>query len=372
MRARGFRPGRAATAVAVLAALGPAGIVFSREPALPLLGTLAARLSEPDGHFDSDNLVSNETAYLQVADQLERLGLRGGAYLGVGPEQNFSYLPRVRPRWAFILDIRRDNLLQHLLFNWILETAEEPAEYLCRLLSRPCPRGLARGRPLVEVLRAVEAVPPREETLEAGLRAAFTHIEGRLAFPLSEADRGALRRRARAYFEGQLELRFESHRQGRRRHHPTYRALVLARSPSGRFGHFLSSPEDYRVVRDLARAGRLVPVVGDFAGPSALPRIGAFLRERRHEVSAFYVSNVEFYLFRNDVFDRFAANVAGLPRRPGAVFIRACFGYAWTHPATLPGHRSATVLQRLEAFLKRQGQEPFATYEELALHEYLR
>jgi hypothetical protein len=363
---------RSIAAVARAAVLAAAASAASAPQASPRPGELAARLSEPDGYFDSDNLVSNETAYLQVADRLERLGLRGGAYLGVGPEQNFSYIPRLRPRWAFILDVRRDNLLQHLLFNWILETAEEPAEYLCRLLSRPCPRGLARGRPLVEVLRAVEAVPPREEALEAGLRAAFDHIEGRLAFPLSDADRAAIRRRARAFFEGQLDLRFESHRQGRRRHHPTYRALLLARSPSGRFGHFLSSPEDYRVVRDLARAGRLVPVVGDFAGPSALAAVGAFLRERRLEVSAFYVSNVEFYLFRNAVFDRFAANVARLPRRPGAVFIRACFGYARTHPATLSGHRSATVLQRLDAFLARQGRAPFATYEELALHEYLR
>src|SRR6185503_10107866 len=34
------------------------------------LAPLSAQLSEPGGYFDSDNLISNETSYLQVAEQL--------------------------------------------------------------------------------------------------------------------------------------------------------------------------------------------------------------------------------------------------------------------------------------------------------------
>src|SRR3954469_7446663 len=79
------------------------------------LGPLSAELSEPGGYFDTDNLISNETSYLQVADQLAQ-GPTGGVYLGVGPEQNFSFIARVKPRYAFIVDIRRQNLLQHFLF----------------------------------------------------------------------------------------------------------------------------------------------------------------------------------------------------------------------------------------------------------------
>src|SRR5436853_413002 len=54
-------------------------------------GRLHARLSEPGGFFQSENVVSNETSYLHVLDAMRRIGVRGGAYIGVGPDQNYSY-----------------------------------------------------------------------------------------------------------------------------------------------------------------------------------------------------------------------------------------------------------------------------------------
>ena len=86
---------------------------------------LVARISEPGGYFDSDNLISNESSYLHVLGAMRRLGVAGGAYVGVGPDQNFSYIAQVRPRIAFIIDIRRDNLLQHLLFKSLFENGAE-------------------------------------------------------------------------------------------------------------------------------------------------------------------------------------------------------------------------------------------------------
>src|SRR5215210_4329991 len=78
---------------------------------------LSARLSEQGGYFDSDNLISNETSYLHVLGKLRELGVSNGVYIGVGPDQNFTYISKIRPRMAIIIDIRRDNLLQHLLFK---------------------------------------------------------------------------------------------------------------------------------------------------------------------------------------------------------------------------------------------------------------
>ena len=49
-----------------------------------------AQLSEPGGYFDTDNLISNERSYLHVVPALRAAGLAGGAYIGVGPDQNFS------------------------------------------------------------------------------------------------------------------------------------------------------------------------------------------------------------------------------------------------------------------------------------------
>ena len=56
-----------------------------------------------------------------------------------------------------------------------------------------------------------------------------------------------------------------------------------------------------------------MPVVGNFAGPKALRAVGRYIRERGATVAAFYVSNVEQYLFQDNLFDDFARNVATLP-----------------------------------------------------------
>ena len=61
---------------------------------------LSARLSEPGGYFDSDNLISNETSYLHVMAKLKEIGVSGGVYVGVGPDQSFSYIAKIRPRMA--------------------------------------------------------------------------------------------------------------------------------------------------------------------------------------------------------------------------------------------------------------------------------
>lgn len=54
--------------------------------------------SEEGGYFRSDNFVSNETSYLYIIDKMKELGATGGAYLGVGPEQNFTYIAKIRSK----------------------------------------------------------------------------------------------------------------------------------------------------------------------------------------------------------------------------------------------------------------------------------
>ena len=84
--------------------------------------SLTGRLSEEDGTFVSrsgspDNLLSNENSISSVAAELAARVKPGGVYLGVGPEQNFTYMAATRPRFAFIVDIRRGNLDLHLISN---------------------------------------------------------------------------------------------------------------------------------------------------------------------------------------------------------------------------------------------------------------
>ena len=138
----------------------------SDETPTPPLRELIDTLSEPGGYFDTDNLVSNETSFAQVLDDLEPMG---GAYIGVGPQQNFNYIARLRPRWAFIVDIRRENMLQHLLFNAILTQAETPFQYLCWLFSKPLDteNEVPPGAKIDEMLVHFEKAGPSKKILEA-------------------------------------------------------------------------------------------------------------------------------------------------------------------------------------------------------------
>jgi hypothetical protein len=369
-------------AVLAIASLGASCTREPRPPATPATSTsdvaiqlapLSAELSEPSGYFDTDNLISNETSYLQVADQLADSVPKGGVYVGVGPDQNFTYIARVRPRYAFILDIRRQNMLQHLLFSALLAQAGDPYHYLCLLFSRTCPAatpGGARGG-VEGVLQALDAEKPSEAAFAANLEAAYQHIEGTLEFSLRAKDRTDIRNIYRAFFDEQAEIRFRSFGRTSGTYHPTYRMLLTARSPSGRFGSFLDSREDYDFVRGLSRAQRIVPVVGDFAGPKALRNIGRWVREHGLIVSAFYTSNVEFYLLRDGAFGRFVANLRELPSGPESVLIRSCFDYGRPHPAKIPGHRSVLLVQRLPRFLELESAGAYASDWDVCTADYL-
>ena len=75
-------------------------------------------------------------------------------------------------------------------------------------------------------------------------------------------------------------------------------------------------------MRDLHLRNLIVPVSGDFAGPRAIRGIGSWLKSRGGIVSAFYVSNVEQYLFRDGKAPTFYDNVATLPINEESIFIR--------------------------------------------------
>ena len=110
--------------------------------------------SEPGGYFRSDNLVSNENWLQQpIADLIRRTG-QGGVYLGVGPEQNFTYMAALKPRIAFITDIRRGNLLTHLMYKALFELSSERVEFVSRLFTRPRPAGLRRDSSVEEIFNA--------------------------------------------------------------------------------------------------------------------------------------------------------------------------------------------------------------------------
>ncbi len=156
---------------------------------------------------------------------------------------------------------------------------------------------------------------------------------------------------------------------------PIWTAGARASWPaSGRapWSGFLAQESAFRLVKDLEERNLIVPVVGDFAGATALAAIGEYLRARGARVSAFYTSNVEQYLFGEGTFDRFALNVAKLPHDERSVIIRSYFPYGRPHPQARDGYLSVQLLQRFSDFLAAQRAGGYRGYSDLVRGDALR
>jgi hypothetical protein len=337
---------------------------------------LIREFSEEDGYFRSDNFTSNETSYLQVTDQFRQLGISGGAYIGVGPEQNFTYIAKVRPRIAFIVDIRRQAMLQHLFYKAAFQQAETRAQFLAALLCRPLPGtneplNRASISDLLEYFR--RSPPATDQVFTRNLARVRRIIQEDFRFPLTDSDPARLEYVYSAFRNTGLDISF---RFGGRSwqgygQFPTLADLILQKDQQGRLGNFLASDDDYQFVRHLQLLNRIIPVVGDFAGSKALVSVGRYLAKNKYTVSAFYTSNVEQFLFQNGMYGEFLANVRELPIDGRSVFVRAVARMGQVHPAHLPGHRSTTVLQKISIFLRDQDAVPYPSYWDVVTKHYI-
>ncbi len=334
----------------------------------PNFARLIEELSEPGGYFDTDNLISNETSYLHVVGAFDELGVRGGAYIGVGPDQNFSYIAAVRPSMAFIIDIRRDNLLHHLMFKALFSLARSRIEYLCLLFARPVPDDVQdwSDRSIDELIEYVDGAATDPDDAELAMAAIVDRVSS-FGLDLSDTDGEAIRRFHGTFIREGLGLRFRSHGRRPRPNYPTYRQLMLERDLAGRRASYLADEEDFQFLKSLQDRDLVVPVVGDLAGNHALAAIGRHVAERGERVSAIYVSNVEYYLWRASTYDRFAETVASLPYDDRSVIIRSYFGgnFGYVHPNAVPGYYSVQLLQTFESFVKENSNGGLRSYIDL-------
>ena len=107
---------------------------------------------------------------------------------------------------------------------------------------------------------------------------------------------------------------------------PTYEDLMQIDDGTGQTRSYLANEENYRFVRDLQRRNLIVPLVGDFAGPKTIRAVGQYLKDHGATVTAFYVSNVERYLFSDYKAAEFYSNVGTLPLDSSSTFIRSFSG----------------------------------------------
>ena len=269
--------------------------------------------SEPDRYFQLEIITSNETSYQYVLPELMKSVAPGGTYLGVGPEQNFTYIAALRPKIAFLIDIRRDMMLEHLMYKAIFEMSADRAGFVGNLFSRKRPAQLTAESTVEAIFQAYASGTAEPEPPEGRLKDIIARLKTTHRFALSDDDEKRIRS-IYLTFSREGVVNFNSSFMS-----PGYARLMMMTDGAGRNWSFLASRENYDRVRAMHEKNLIVPLVGDFAGPKALRMAGQYLRDHGAVVNVFYLSNVENYI--QAVWAAYARNVASLPVDASSVFI---------------------------------------------------
>lgn len=348
----------AATAPATPAAAPAAPVpapVATPAPALPAslsddaFWQLTTDLSEPGGTFRSDNLLSNELWLQAVIPDLLAAVKPGRVYLGVGPEQNFTYIAALKPAMAFIIDIRRGNLDLHLMYKALFELSADRADFVARLFARPRPDGLTTNSTADEIFRAVEQMPADPQRFEQDFTAVIDNLTKTHHFVLEPEDLPGIRYVYMTFAQSGPDLTYSMSSGGYGGRGfgggrmPSYAQLMAAEDGNGVNRSYLASDENFRVLKTLEGKNLLVPVVGNFAGAKAIRAAGDWIRGHGSLVAAFYLSNVEQYLVMDQIWTLFCQNSATLPIDDSSYFIRSARGGAYGGPGGYAGSLSQDI-----------------------------
>ena len=320
------------------------GLAAEQAPSLPRelsdaeFRRLVTDFAEPGGKFHSDNFTSNEPGFpMGVVELAARRP--GGAYLGVGPEQNFSYIVALRPEIAFIVDIRRQAVIQHLLFKTLFELSDDRADFLARLFSVPRP-DVARDTPIVAIWKSIPRAPASDrERYTRNLAEVQTQLKKR-GFDLDADDTTLLEYVYKAFFTLGPAINYGGFQEKLSTGNTDFAALSQAVDLQGVPRSVLATDASFQFIKSMQQRNLIVPIQGDFAGPTTLRAVGEYLRAHGTTVNVFYISNVEQYLFGatptrfkdtdlNGGWQNFYRNLAALPADASTALLRiATFGAA--------------------------------------------
>ena len=321
--------------------------------------SMVETMSEPDGRFSSDNLVSNEDTFQYVIPDLQKTVKPGGVYVGVGPDQNFTYIAALKPGLVFIPDVRRGNLHMHLMYKALMEESADRAAFLARLFSRVRPDGLSEASTAEQLFVAYANAPASREVFDRTIREITERLRKTLGFGITDADLLGIQYILTFFYQSGPFLSYTSGpaRPGSR--YPAFADLQLAHDGAGVARAYLATEAHYRTVRGLQQRNLIMPVVGNFGGPKTLRAIGAWVRERGAQVTTYYTSNVEQYLFQDGIWDVFAGNIASMPLDASSTLIRSCFDRCVSAPGT---SRVAMLLDSMPALVSDHQAGLIRTY----------
>ena len=258
-----------------------------------------------------------------------------------------------------MIDIRRDCLLHHLLFKALFMMSRNRAEYLSLMFGKPVPAHLKdwNKRSLKELIEYIDRTPSDAKLYEK-YRTDIKQLITKFGFNLSDREHEAIQRIYQAFYQSGMEVRYviRDRPMPSNRYFPSYRSILLETDLNNQQRNYLATEDSYQFLKKMQDQNLIIPVTGDLAGEHAVRAIGKYLQETGEKVSAFYVSNVEFYLWRQSgSFERFVQNLKSLPITDKSVIIRSYFNYAYyayQHPLTVENHFSVQLMQTINSVVK--------------------
>src|SRR5688572_5471567 len=348
------------------------GLAQTAAPALPSeisdkdFWRMIVDLSERGGDFSNENFVSNELQYQDVVPALKVTTKPGGVYIGVGPEQNFTYVSVLQSKLAFVIDIRRQNMLELLMYKALFEMSPNRIDFVSNLFSRVRPEGLDTKTTPAALFAAVDSAKADPDLLTKNLQAIKGYMTGH-GYQLSNEDVTTIEKVYQAFFRLGTRITYDSGNAAGvgARGFANYSRLMSTADITGRNSSFLANEENYLYVREMQRKNLIVPLVGDFAGPAVIRNVARYLTERKATVGVFYISNVETYL-TDPQKQTFYANVTTLPVDSSSMFIRHILGnpargLSWWRPGMT---NVSTVAPMAEFIDQVKGGRP-PTFEEI-------
>jgi hypothetical protein len=281
---------------------------------------MVTEFSEPNGDFPYENFVSNESTYQVALPELQQRIKPGGVYLGVAPEQNFTYVAAIRPKVAFILDIRRQNMVELLVYKALFEMSEDRASFVTRLFSRTCPATVTTSSTPQALFTACYASAADDKLRAETLQTIKDLLLRKHQFKLTSEDVQKVELVFNVFFRGGPRMDYSFASVTPTNSAPSYYTLMTSTDGRGQNWAYLANEENYRRVREMQQKNLIVPIVGDFGGPRAIKAVARYLKEHGATVSVFYVSNVEDYLQSN--WASYRDNIAALPVDDSSVFMR--------------------------------------------------
>ena len=121
---------------------------------------------------------------------------------------------------AFVVDIRRQNMIEHLMYKALFELSEDRADFLSRLFSRRRPASLDRHSNVADLFEAFGTALTDRQLFDETLTGMLDVLVRQHRFGLTADDQAALRKVFTAFYESGPNIRYVF--QGTAELHPTY------------------------------------------------------------------------------------------------------------------------------------------------------